>query len=238
MKALYMLRPSEKSYEHIAEALQASIDTILLPIWSVPPETHRKWQDDYHWNVEAIRRIAKLGPVYPVLVWQDQMLPNSHPLNEPQQRIKAALDLVRETKVGGVVWDFEDYRGRGTGEKQNPVPKRFADMCASAGLPVLGGMPDNRAGGIYFDEDTYWGESWWDLLKYKIRRFFGGQKKLPGIWVEKFDDPVSYIRKMNSTYGGYWVYSHVRFGQRLEGPNPDEYVNTDPLPISWWRTLP
>lgn len=237
MKALYMLRPSEGSFQYVEAALQGSIDTILLPVWSVPPETHKPWQDDYAWNLSTIRRIGQMGPVYPVLPWQDQMLPNSHPVNRPMQRIRDALQLVHDTNVGGVVWDFEDYRSRG-GEKQNPVPKNFEKMCAQAGLPVLGGMPSNQAGGIYFAEDTYWGDTWWDRFKYKVRRFFGSTKKLPGVWVEKFDDPAPYVKQMNDCYGGYWIYSHMRFLQRLDDPHFDQYVNHSPLPLSWFRTLP
>lgn len=238
MKALYMLRPSEESFKHIEAALKASIDTILLPVWSVPAETHKPWQDDYAWNVKAIRRAAQYGPVYPVVVWQDQMLSNLHRINGPQQRIKAALKLVHDTGVGGIVWDFEDYRVQATGERQNRVPKNFGEMCDQAGLPVIGGMPQAQSGGIYFDEGTYWGESWWDRFKYTVRRFFGGPKKLPGVWVEKFNDPAPYIREMNDTYGGYWIYSHVRFGQRVDSPHRDQYVNDNPIPTSWWRTLP
>lgn len=238
MKAIYMLRPSEGSYQYLEAAMNASIDTILVPVFSVPPETHKPWHDDYRLNLKTIRRASQYGPVYPVLVWQDQMLPNSHPINEPQNRIMAALDLVHDTGVGGIVWDFEDYRVQATGERQNPVPKNFGAMCAQAGLPVIGGMPSNQSGGIYFDEHTYWGETWWDNLKYKIRRFFGGPKKLPGIWIEKFDDPAPYIRKMNDVYGGYWIYSHVRFGQRVNSPHRDQYVNDSLLPLSWFRTLP
>lgn len=240
MRALYVIKPDYSTFEHVKEAFKVgAIDSVLMAVWSVPAETHEPWHDTYELNVEAIKIMARHGPVYPVLVWQNQGLPNSHPLNEPQARIRAALQLVNDTGTDGVIWDVEDYRAGANKGRQNPVPKKFGRWCAEAGLPVIGAMPDNQGiGGRYFDERTYDGkDGWFECLKYKFRRLFGGPKKLPGIWVERFHDPISYIKEMHDCRGGYWIYSHVRFGQRVNSPHRKWYVNDDPLPFVWWHNL-
>lgn len=240
MKSLYIIKPSERTFAHIEEAFKVkAIDSVLFSIYAVPDDTQQPWEDSYEQGVEAIKKIGQYGPVYPVVLWQRQMLPNSHILNEPQQRIMAALRLVNDTNVSGIVWDVEDYRAGANAGRQNPVPKQFGQWCREAGLPVIGAMPNNQGiGGRYFDERTYDGEDgWWNCLKYKLRRFFGSQERLPGIWVERFHDPTSYIKEMNDCRGGYWIYSHVRFGQRVNSSHKRWYINDSPLPFVWWHNL-
>lgn len=239
MRSFYVMKPSETTFKHVREAFKTkAIDSVLMAVRSVPASVHEPWWDSYDQDVKAIRRMKKYGTVYPVIVWQLQSLPNSHPLNTPESRIKEALKFVRDSGTESIVWDFEDYRVQTNGEKQNPVPKDFGKMCVNAGLSVIGGMPQNLSGGVYFDEGTYDGEGgWWNCFKYKVGKFFGGPEKLPGVWVERFDDPGPYIKEMNDCYGGFWIYSHVRYGQRVKSDHSKWYKNSDPIPLSWWKNL-
>lgn len=89
---------------------------------------------------------------------------------------------------------------------------------------------------LHFTENTYKEKvGFCELLKWKrsYKKYQVDPKIIPGIWCEYFreDKLIEYIKKLKKEFGGFWLYSHEYFGNKIPNPHMDYPY---PGPASDW----
>lgn len=240
MRALWVMWPSNATFEHVAHARRAAaIDSVLIAAPEVPPAPSSRYYPTYASVIESVRRCKAMGvATYLVITWCRQWAPIPQiPLAEyALRRCYEAARAVNETGADGIAWDFEDYNLQQNGVPQPPVPFMLPAQ-AHAGLNVIGALPDHadKTAGWWFTEDSYNKNRWY---KIKRRGWKMGRPICPGAWAEQWPDLRTYLKNLERCYrGNWWLYSHTRLREKMPNPQPQQYKTMEPLPFSFWETL-
>jgi len=111
-------------------------------------------------------------------------------------------------------------------------------------MPYSGGWTMRQYPGQlhHFTQETYQGDvSWWERKKWAFTYKRNKVKPtiVPGVWCEWFHDEfslINYLRHLKNKYGGFELYSHEFFGNRI--PNPHvKYPNPGPATDWFFREL-
>ena len=241
---------------------RASCNLILVPLWVRDP-VYFSVPDTQQWQDQDGRWLRKTPCPTSAAYARSRVVPAVDLCHE--QRLDGLvwdLEHLRPASVASEIVPF--YQGCKPSERcwcpacrsynMEDLWKAHAgivrDLLETSGIQIHGQLPYSYGWTMrqypgdlhHFTEETYQGDvGWIERAKWEFSwwRAKVSPRLIPGAWCEWFSDEqalLDYLRRLNRKYGGFWLYSHEFFGNKI--PNPHvPYPNPGPATDWFYREL-